>query len=842
MMRLLSLLIVLPGVTPHVQAAPAIEVRAPRVDTFGDPLPRGAVARLGTIRWKGSERMRAVAFSPDGKLFAAACIEGCIRIWDYPSGIVLRKFQVENGEQIASMVFTPDQKQIILSVDNASQARVLDLGTGRIDTLGRPIAPLNGGITILSQQGRWVLCCESAEDTRHHRLKLIDLTHPTGAKVIGTLQTQNPSYISADVSQDGRWVAVCLTENNGNEMTGRIYFLDTSTGRWWPTAPFPYTAPVHLLFAPYGKSLFVATGVSLSRWDLKPPARNDEAAGFRVGCTYAGRMGPSSNDLQCIALSRDGKYLAAGNSTGQVLLWETATGKLVRFWQMSVSNTISGLAISVDSKVLAVTTDQDVSVRFYDIASGQKCFPRTGHRGAILQLAFHPSGKALASSSEDCSIRTWDLSPKRTAIYNPAGATIFEERIRSREHATIELHGRGFEEVAFADQGRLLFAGAVDAQICVWQTTKRQSPRRVTEEASARRALAVSADGKLLAIALPESGLQLYDARSGELLKMQPSIGEAIDAVRFSLDAKIISAATATGRLYSREVATGQACKAVPSRNRGVSERYFASLIETEQMLMIWDVVTGRLIRQLENVGKPFSLSGDGRYLASTHEGEVNIALREAATGKIVVKWKYSESPRAIRFSPDGSLLAAGYADGTILLWDARPPRNKVPNDQPLDKLWADLAVVEPAKAFAAIGRLSTMPADAVRLLKDRVKPDAPVDQRVLTCLISDLNHPRYGVREKATRTLERLAPRIENQLESALAEASAETECRLERALRSVHHAVPDGDRLRALRAVEILERIGTAEARGVLSKLAKGEGFIARDARDAVQRLKTP
>jgi WD40 repeat protein len=62
---------------------PPAEVKSSAVDSYGDPLPTGAIARLGTVRLRhGSYSIQALAFTPDGKTLASAGYEGMLRFWD----------------------------------------------------------------------------------------------------------------------------------------------------------------------------------------------------------------------------------------------------------------------------------------------------------------------------------------------------------------------------------------------------------------------------------------------------------------------------------------------------------------------------------------------------------------------------------------------------------------------------------------------------------------------------------------------------------------------------------------------------------------------------------------
>src|SRR5204863_10094040 len=72
-------------------SVPALAVaQPPRLDLHGDQLPEGALARLGTLRWRSDTGYTALAYSPDGKVLACATGDHVIRLLDADSGKELR--------------------------------------------------------------------------------------------------------------------------------------------------------------------------------------------------------------------------------------------------------------------------------------------------------------------------------------------------------------------------------------------------------------------------------------------------------------------------------------------------------------------------------------------------------------------------------------------------------------------------------------------------------------------------------------------------------------------------------------------------------------------------------
>src|SRR6516162_674932 len=113
---LLPVAISLSNAAAETNQPPPTDVK-PRVDYSGDLLPAGAMARLGTVRFRQGNIIHALAVSPDGKTIASAGYPKTIHLWDTATG--QRIGRLEGSESwIYSLAFLPDGKTLVSAGDD----------------------------------------------------------------------------------------------------------------------------------------------------------------------------------------------------------------------------------------------------------------------------------------------------------------------------------------------------------------------------------------------------------------------------------------------------------------------------------------------------------------------------------------------------------------------------------------------------------------------------------------------------------------------------------------------------------------------------------------------------
>jgi dipeptidyl aminopeptidase/acylaminoacyl peptidase len=347
------------------------------------------------------------------------------------------------------------------------------------------------------------------------------------------------------------------------------------------------------------------------------------------------------------------------------------------------------------------------------------------------------------------------------------------------------------------------------------------------------RCLAFSPDGRTLALGSgsesKRSAIRVFDVPSG---KEQQGFGRgaSVNALAFSPDGRCLAAADELHVVRLWDFA---------SRKERLSFPH-------DQELQVDGV---RPLFQ-EGVVTSVAFSPDGHWLLAGYyrntKGESYALLWDVWTGQRAGRFSgHGGTVSAVAFAPDGKTCATGSQDTTALIWDVadrlrqRKPRRLDLTAAQLNRLWADLRATDVARAHRAMGTLAACPQKATRLVKDRLPPVvAAANPRRVADLIADLDNDAFAVRQKATQALEELGACAEGDLRRALAaRPSLEATRRLKQLLGKVERVDP----FRVQRGVEVLERIGTREAKRVLQAMARGmpESRLTAEAKAALARL---
>jgi hypothetical protein len=171
-----------------------------------------------------------------------------------------------------------------------------------------------------------------------------------------------------------------------------------------------------------------------------------------------------------------------------------------------------------------------------------------------------------------------------------------------------------------------------------------------------------------------------------------------------------------------------------------------------------------------------------------------------------------------------------------------QPQPQEQPSSTAVIAVWKELASADARTAFGALRLLVEAPKQSLPLLRERLQPALAPDANQIDRWLAELDSSRFGDRERARRELERQEGRVEKALRRYVANApSAEARQRAEGVLARLHAPIIAPEILRALRAVEALEHLGTRDARQLLQEVARGalEARLTQEAKASLERL---
>jgi WD40 repeat protein len=820
----------------------AEEKSPPRTDAFGDPLPAGAIARLGTVRFRHADYVRDIAFTPDGKTIISAGDDG-VRVWERATGKPLRHFGA--GASLFSIFsLSADGRRIALRrypLLAAGPVEVWDVESGK---LHHKLGNHPYGSICLSPDGKQVAAVHNNHDEFDDakspcRIGIWDAA--TGQR-LKMLNGPKESIASMRFSVDGKMLFLggarktisifdvasgkeirCLCDLPGNVCQlilspggDRVAFIE------WLVSGDPRNGG----FAKPGTRVFLVdtrTGVELRRWTVKEED-------FWV---------------EKLAFSPDGKRLAACTRDGPVLIWDVATGKETRYLAEGRKHA-EGLAFSPDGQTLAAV-DGSRTIRLLDCTSGSDRLAINSPRDPVNALAVAGDGRVVFTATVAGTIYRWDARTGRK----------LNRLIGHKAYITA---------LALSADARKLYSVSNDRTARVWRQSTGEQRRLLEEQSPYWARLALSFDGALLAISHGDHNKEvlLIEAVGGKRLRKLTTKGFTL-ALALPADATIVRALIEDDKdllVQSWETMTERPLPDLrlppdPETTSSATDSKVCVVLspdgkrvahsEADKVLRVLDVDARRVVYRLTKLPDRVSaitFAPDGRTFAWAESSGI-IHWLETAT------WKerrtlpgHTGTVEALAISRDGRILVSGSADTTTLVWDLLGSGSATLPGEQCEACWTALAEKDAAKAYRTMCQLIAAPSDALAVLRSHLKPVPVVEEARIAKLIANLDANEFAVREKATEELRKLGELAEPAMRKALASRpTLEMKRRLQDLLAEIEdgrwHLTPD--RLRQLRAIEVLERIGTPEAQALLKALADGAAGapLTQEARAAVQRL---
>jgi WD40 repeat protein len=808
--------------TPLLLSAALLQP-APMVDALGDPLPPGALLRIGTTRLRPGGMVTSMAFTPDGKRLVTANTRTGVHVWD-----------AATGKELHHLPNADDSVEIVALFPDASRFATLKQGGSWVLRTVADGAELG---TVPASGGRFALTFtadgKSFAETARDQVVLGEIAGKQGMRraALPSEFPQVPGPVA--LSPSDNTVAV-------PQLHHPLSLYDFATGKLLRTFDQPQDGVGYraVAFAPDGKQV---AGVRQSHravdiWDV---------ATGKCGRTLEGAFFAP----EVLAFTADGRWLLTCGKEPPVRVWDLATGKELRALPAEYGG-VSTVAVSPDGKTVA--TAAGTAVQLWDVTTGKELAVAVDRLYGTAHFQFSGDGKRLISQ------RTTGKTPDYITAFHVWDAATGKhlEKIDWGQEAT---------RAVLSGDGRLLAVvkGYTGVEVC--ERAGGKCVFKLAPAAGIVDFMDLSPDGTRLALSLRElvgteegrSLMQLWDVAAGKLLMeleepprqvchgIFSDNGRALQLTRGRPDRLRVECYSATsGRKLRRP---GLAMAEEHLEYATVGGRLAARLQYLSDSVSLHELATGTIAR-FPLPGRRMHLaafSPNGRLLAaSTMEGL--IVTWDLAIGREVARLNgHRGDVYWLSWSPDGKRLVSYGEETTAVVWDAAPwyaAANGQWTAPQLAALWEDLASADGERGFAAVGKLVLAGGPAVAFLKQQLRPATAADVARIEALVADLGDVKFAVRQAAQTELAKLGELAVPALEKALAsKPTLEVRQRIEGLFVKMETPPTVPGALRPQRAVLALTWIGTPEARAVLEGLAAGDdgAWLTQVARAALGRL---
>ena len=490
----------------------------------------------------------ALVFSADGRRLAAATLDGRATVWDVGDGQPLA--QVSHDAAVPPLPYSPNGSdraeapghhspsaatgaisRPVAARDNT--ARVWDLGDGgrevsrvQYDGLVEAVAfspdggllasgSTDGSLKLSEPDGGRVVARMSMDKNfpvyhiafRPDGGALVAGGYQFNAKIFSVPSGQEIAHMphSASVqtvafSPDGRYAVT-----GGNDSSAHVW--DATSGQEIMRMPLEDANDVYALaFSPDGEHLAVVSDDDrISVWMATKPW---QVAGLSLGSVaYKATFSP------------DGRYLAAGSAAGLVRVWDAATGQELHSWQTR------GAVYPV-----AVHLGQPRTLRRPATTGARTCgacrmgaeVARLPQGDVVFDLDLSPSGRLLATATQQGEVRVWDWKSGRLV-------------------ATMR-HDASVQNVRFSPDERYVASASLDGTARVWSLADSRELQRVRiPDDSQIYSMDMTLDGRYLATG--ELGkVRLWDVMSGQQIRLL-SHDNLVNDLAFSRDGQLLASA-----------------------------------------------------------------------------------------------------------------------------------------------------------------------------------------------------------------------------------------------------------------------------------------------------------
>jgi WD40 repeat protein/transcriptional regulator with XRE-family HTH domain len=359
-----------------------------------------------------------------------------------------------------------------------------------------------------------------------------------------------------------------------------------------------------------------------------------------------------------VAVSNDGKYWAAGMSTGDVRVF--LGGSSTPLFVLQAHTSVSSIAFS-PTRCLLATGGRGNLVKIWNLEDGHLLATLHEQSDFLMSVTFSPDGRQLATGSLDGTVRMWSLASFEllhllhaheegvaAVAWSPAGhmlASAENDGIRlwdahsGRTLQTLDDVGNIVYRCAFSPDSQFLVSGGTDGLVKVWHIPSRTLLHTLEGHTSTITAVAWSPDGQVLASGSFDTTIRIWNADSATAQQILVGHIDVVRSVAFTGDSLTLFSGSSDRSVRLWEIASGSCVR--------LMQGYFLSCFA-----VAWN-------------------PRDNILASGTSDGQITLWTPTDKRPRQVLRG-HTQTVCSVTWSPDGTLLTSGSNDQTIRLWKAQ--------------------------------------------------------------------------------------------------------------------------------------------------------------------------
>ncbi|HLK59528.1 MAG TPA: AAA-like domain-containing protein [Chthonomonadaceae bacterium] len=582
--------------------------------------------------------IRAIAYSPDGKLLATTSDDCTTRLWDTTTGQLFGK-PLHNDSPVKFLAFSPDGRDLA-TVTAKENLSVWSVSGG---TLRLPAMQMPGVVMAIAFRPKGNVLAIGLNENQEHNCGLLFLDPVSGQQsheMIPSCQELHFLRFTPDGNNlviASRTPGICVRNMADGQYDTTSFRLD-------------YEA---LCLAVSSDSNFVAAGTQSGDcrvWNLKP---HHQIQSFVE----------STGQVEQVDFIPKGGKLLVGIADGRVSEWNLSDGQR-NFHPIPHVGTLNAVRASPTDNFMAVAAGNVVKI--WDLDDGITRIATLPQAYKVTGLEYHPNGKQAATICGN-AVLLWNVQRETREIPLP--------------------HSRGSHVYSgiFSPDSRRVVTTANDAMARLWQVSTGKplvTLQHIQRDTDIFRA-AFSADGKRLAT-FDNACVYLWDAETGNKIR-EESLTWSIHAISFRPDGKILATLSDTNHndtliaffdgVTSKPTGYAFTIKGIGDQNAQLSWAPEGNrmLAVTQTTATVWDRTTHQtftLPLASHATIRCSALSPNGKYAAFAFRDNSTELWNIDTRIQLSSPQKHENEIYCLAFRPDSRILATGASDGVVSLWD----------------------------------------------------------------------------------------------------------------------------------------------------------------------------